>query len=113
MDILIKNIEKPKNCLECQFYLSEYDYCHALKDNLSQKEWETKSRCPLVELPPYSVLKDTGAIIENMEKAFSELFPIDGKHRQTIVSECHKAFLKAVLDAPTIVEASTEGEEKI
>lgn len=70
MDVLIKNVEKPKNCLECQFYLSEYDYCHALKDNLSQKEWETKSRCPLVELPPHGDLIERSKVHEAITQAY-------------------------------------------
>ena len=97
MDILIKNIEKPKNCLECQFYLSEYDYCHALKDNLSQKEWETKSRCPLVELPPHGRLIDADNLIRLASDECGGMSYEDALH---VVFRC-------IDNAPTIVEAST------
>lgn len=97
MDILIKNIEKPKNCLECQFYLSEYDYCHALKDNLSQKEWETKSRCPLVELPPHGELIERSAVIDIIRTN-----PLMQSDTVKVGSLVHR-----VENAPTIVEAST------
>ena len=68
--------------------------------------------CPLVEIPDeHGRLKDESVIIENMGNAFDKLFPLDGKHKQTIVSDCHVEFMRAVFKAPVVVEASTDKEE--
>ena len=71
-------------------------------------------RCPIIgEIPDeHGRLKDESVIIENMGNAFEKLFPLDGKHKQTIVSDCHVEFMRAVFKAPVVVEASTEGEDK-
>ena len=70
---------------------------------------ERPSDCPILgEMPDvHGRLKDESVIIQKAEDAFCKLFPIDGKNKQEIASEFHKAFLKAVFDAPTVVEATT------
>lgn len=108
MDILIKGMELPK---ELGLFL--LIGC----DGTVEQEVSKLGSFPVynivegvkaIELPSHARLKDESVIIQNMEDAFCKLFPIDGTHKQVLVSECHKAFLKAVFDAPTVLEASNE-----
>ena len=103
MSILIKGMEMPKNCAECERWsickcLNDFeDYesiCYAVEDGDLVRD----ANCPLIELPPHGRLVD----IKSVE---------DGKFT-TNVNE-YQRWWNGALDsvvnyAPTVIEA--EGE---
>ena len=104
MDILIKGMEMPKDgtiTIEIR-HDGAVDFIGNMGSNLGRLV-DVKA----VALPEHGRLKDESLIIENMEKAFEKLFPMDGKHKQTLVNDCHVEFMRAVFTAPTVLEAST------
>lgn len=101
MDILIKNMEMPKGndvlIVDSAGTITKFD------------RWAGKAEAtdPLkvkaIELPPHNDLADKSVIIERMGDAHDELWD---KVDEKALSECHVAFLKAVMYAPTVLEAS-------
>ena len=96
MSILIKGVEKPKDCRHCRFlsktsissdckFLTVDYYCDVLV------KWKGETDCPLIELPPHGDLIDRDVLTSVTEmvngefKTYYEKFEID--------------------DAPTIIEA--------
>lgn len=103
MSILIKGMEMPKNCAECEFHQSGYpDWCDLsirardIHNTEIRQEW-----CPLVEVPPHGRLVDADAL------------------KATFCAECNHTITCEDCDidyhfgrlAPTIIEAE-EGEEE-
>lgn len=103
-DILIKGLALPKK--------GEYAYNLQINSNGIVEGFQQKGvmidrmKATAIELPSHGRLKDESVIIENMGNAFEKLFPLDGKHKQTIVSDCHVEFMRAVFKAPTIIDAT-------
>lgn len=90
MSILIKGMEMPKNCYECDF--CTYGYCPHLNSHVSNSQ-ERDSDCPIIELPPHGDLIDRD---EQIERAWR----LNLSTRELIVT-----MLKT---APTILEAEVE-----
>ncbi len=78
-DVLIKDVEMPKCCIECEWYTwydSDYYGVHACRKTgtmpIDNAETERAEDCPLVELPPHGRLidendlhiKDTDGLLE-------------------------------------------------
>ena len=112
MALIIKG-DMPKGCGLCWECLGGSDayYCNRTKRQISEvippydkrMEW-----CPILcEIPDkHGRLKDESVIIQKAEDAFCKLFPFDGKNKQKIASEFYKALLKAIFEAPVVVEAT-------
>lgn len=89
MDVLIKNMNnKPKNCI--------------LEEHLSDG---TVIKHEVVELPPHGDLIEKSNVLFNLQAEALGLYPLDkdyeGIKKGLILAR------KAVLDAPTVLEAST------
>ena len=56
-----------------------------------------------IELPPHNDLADKSVIIERMGTAYESLYDTVDKKA---LSECHVAFLKAVMYAPTVIPST-------
>ena len=98
-DILIPNMKKPLKGM--------YEEIRVWDDGRVDI-YDCESECYIpttkaIELPSHNDLADKSVIIERMENAYDELW---GKVDEEALSECHVAFLKAVMQAPVVLEAS-------
>lgn len=101
MDILIKNMEMPKSCADCEFcetYEADYSWCYACtrtgKMPLNILQHIRPSDCPLIELPEHGDLVNLGDVYEAINR---EIVP-----KGIFLSDFYKAFA----DIPTVLEAS-------
>lgn len=110
MRIMIKGMNMPKNCHECQLFESKYHChgCHAVPKSFNDMDmWnfvgDRPSWCPLIELPPHGRLIDAKVFRNSCYKHYSDFIDgkIDGKTALLNIE-------KEIIDAPTIIEA--EGE---
>lgn len=62
MSILIKGLNKPKNCRVCDF--NRYDcYCKINHGSIDRDFWDCDKTCPIVEVPaPHGDLIDRNAL---------------------------------------------------
>ena len=113
MSILIKGIEMPKSCWDCEFcrdgldeYAEHYDYCVALDMNILISQTERHENCPLVKVPtPHSDLIDREALI----KALHAWFDDDEVHAfEKDAYWHHGVVMKIINDALTIIESEDE-----
>ena len=95
MDILIKNMDKPKSCDDCRFTEQGQGYltCAITGDYAIDSTYKS---CPLVALPPHGRLKDYDKIKEALTKNFDV-------HADSLVYY----ILSLIEETDTIVEAST------
>ena len=91
-DILIKNMEMPKNCNYCPMYDDEY--CQCRLEPSYDGHWTRANGCPLVELPPHGRLGDLDEVERRMRV---------GRYNPM---ERNKSAYDYIRDAPTIVEAN-------
>jgi len=96
MDILIKNMEMPKNY---PYRLTLHSDGH-IEDHSG---YSGHGHYQAIPVPEHNDLADKAVIIERMGDAYDELW---GKVDEEALSECHVAFLKAVMQAPVVLEAS-------
>lgn len=83
MSVLIKGMEMPKNCAECEFHQSGYpDWCDLsirardIHNTEIRQEW-----CPLVEVPtPHGRLIDA----DKLERDIEEYHLSDGKFQHWV-----------------------------
>ena len=89
MDILIKGLEMPKNCCECDYHCGL---------NIIARHDDTKRHpsCPLVALPEHGDLKDYDKIKDVLTKNFDA-------NADSLVYH----ILSLIEETDTIVEAST------
>ena len=71
MSILIKNMQMPKNCIECPFMALAnttdgrlLEFCSVSEMFVVGIETQKDPKCPLVELPPHGDLIDRDAVLE-------------------------------------------------
>ena len=105
MDILIKNTKMPINCCFCLFKL--FSTC-ILKERIKTKGYHDRKRhpkCPLIPVPEHNDLADKSVIIERMGAVYEALYD---KVDKKALSECHVAFLKAVMYAPTVIPSTVK-----
>ena len=106
MSVLVKGMEMPKTCDECEFhcYHSYGEYvCVATPllypFNLANSKGIRKDWCPLVEVPtPHGRLIDYDWVVENVIKKLGI------KDKQYLL-QAEKALMILVDDAPTVIEA--------
>ena len=98
MDILIKGerIELPK-VGESYIDIRIYETGEIVIDGDQDKT------ATAIELPPHNDLADKSVIIERMGDVYEALYD---KVDKKALSECHVAFLKAVMYAPTVIPSS-------
>lgn len=95
-DILIKGMKMPTHCMDCPFMVSrDNDDCILQSDEANEgfENWEQmKAGCPLVPVPPHGRLIDADEILKDkVSNAYISRFEVDY--------------------APTIIEASEDGEQ--
>jgi len=101
MSVLIKGMEMPKNCAECEFHQSGYpDWCDLsirardIHNTEIRQEW-----CPLVEVPtPHGPLVDIEAVYREVTSYYKQRTELQ-----------HIALRECLGRVPTIIEAE-EGE---
>ena len=103
MDILIKGLTLPKD--------DEHGFILVFTKGLVV-DFTNNKVIKAIPVPEHNDLADKSVIIERMGDAHDELFDkVDDK----ALSECHVAFLKAVMYAPTVIPSTvkipTEGIE--
>ena len=96
-EILIKNMEMPKDCNKCPFEKSkkekqEYIWFCSLTNTECENVLIHNKDCPLVEVPPHGRLKDVDEIL-------------DKDVMDTPIGRVVYPF--SIDEAPTIIEAST------
>lgn len=107
MSVLIKGMEMPKNCAECEFHQSGYpDWCDLsirardIHNTEIRQEW-----CPLVEVPtPHGQLIDADEIIE--VQMFDEMY-----EEWTLKTMSVAEYLASAADMPPTIIKAEEGEE--
>lgn len=118
MSILIKDMEMPKCCAECEwheYYGGDYDWVHACRRTgtmpLENAETERANDCPLIEIPtPHGRLIDADALINELASVHVgglEAIKIY-TGADTWTSGLHTAW-RTIDDADTVIEA--EGTE--
>ena len=95
VDILIKNMEKPKSCDDCKLKGQGHGYEECLINGDYAID-STYKDCPLVALPEHGALKDTDKIKEVLTENFDA-------NADSLVYY----ILSLIEETPTIVEAST------
>lgn len=117
MSILIRGMEAPKSCEECNF--SAGGYC--LAKSLDFLNWcvvndrPRPSWCPLIELPPHGDLIDRNKLYEKTAEWEAQALHMvavtmhdedttEWRKWSTVLKE-RGAFKFDVADAPTIIEA--------
>lgn len=117
MSVLIKGMEMPESCKECQvsFGYGNDEYCpflfepnDAIEDGLMWKECPKEGRladCPLVEIPtPHGRLIDADAVNKAMDERIEKLKDDRSIYEASCVSTALDMF------APTVIEAEGSKE---
>lgn len=109
MSVLIKGMEMPSCCYDCNF-CRHYDepnqgyYCVALCSDLHRENiTEKRSKgCPLVELPPHEDLIGRNALKKSLHEAFDDA----DAHAFELGAYWHHSIVVGVINnAPTIIKA--------
>ena len=70
MDILIKNMEMPKSCDECEL-LYDFVYCIVTKQKMLDADFEKRNpSCPLIPVPEHGDLIDRDAVLNELKKYY-------------------------------------------
>lgn len=127
MSVIVKDMNMPRHCGECACsnYYDQIDalLCDFTEKQLDEKTWkkERHPNCPLVELPPHGVLKDTTAFDERIREQYCKKcerrFGIKNGKRKEVYEiggvPCRACDIGDMLDwlddEPPIIEA--EGSE--
>ena len=113
MSVLIKGMEMPKSCGDCNFYYVDYEEgtanCLATSCYVQPHHYHKDNRdpdCPLVEVPtPHGRLIDADKLIEAIGTNFFEHGGYYGNDYQDIF----ELVCACIDDAPTIIEAEVSG----
>lgn len=116
-DLLIKGMDMPTNCFNCSTKINlderrcNYDG-HIFEETLSKITTRRDENCPLVEVPAHGRLIDAG----ELKELFMET--ITGIARRTNMKDVFEHMIRAsamvaqmIDDAPTVIEASEDGEQ--
>lgn len=108
MNILIKGMAMPKNCVDCPLFESKYHFhgCHAVPKSFNDMDmWnfvgDRPSWCPLVELPPHGDLVDKRMLINNISNNAFANANVDSKEEY----EFWNRVWEYIRSAPTVVES--------
>jgi hypothetical protein len=104
MSVLIKRMEMPKNCMECDLKSwnpDEYDYVCPFSGIMALNIGR-QNDCPLVEVPtPHGRLIDETIVLEMIRKSM-------GIKDLSFLYHAEKSVVNEIFHAPTVIEA--EGE---
>ena len=76
MSILIRGMDMPKNCKECDLYIEGACYAKGYRDYRSIMDMSKPDDCPLIEIPtPHGRLIDADALIADLVKYQNMLDP--------------------------------------
>ena len=98
MSILIKGMEVPSSCYDCNCFIKDsdgLDYCCLLMRDICDNE-KKEDDCPLIEVPPHGRLIDADAISEDDRQVYGFYNSYD---LQQLLDNC-----------PTIIEAEVQDE---
>lgn len=98
-DILIKNMEMPMGDDDVKLIINSDGSVHRIIGWAISEKMNAKA----IPVPEHNDLADKSVIIERMGNAHDELWD---KVDEKALSECHVAFLKAVMYAPTVIPSS-------
>ena len=106
MNVIVKNMEMPKNCGECPFIFSSWGieyYCHLAESSTSAEYVgrEKMTNCPLIELPPHGDLVDLSDMIH----------PNDSMRHMTIDEQLRRTCEGWSTDKKQYVVIEAEGSE--
>ena len=115
MSVLIKGMEMPRSCGDCNFYYVDYEEgtanCLATSCYVQPHHYHKDNRdpdCPLVEVPtPHGRLIDADNLIKVLQDTldnYSDNYN-DGKIVEKLVVETCKQYID---HCPTIIEAEVE-----
>lgn len=112
--VYIERMEMPRACVwrengyfvTCPFYDID-GYCGALNCEACHKEDERRSDCPLIPVPDHGRLIDADALAT----ALLEKVKGDDAFSVDIVKYVCQAFVRVVLDAPTVIRADKEEQD--
>ena len=100
MSIVIKGMEMPESCKDCQLCVgiplgSELVYHKCLPLNRLASKRSRRGECPLIEVPtPHGRLIDADAVFKNASK--------------TALGNTGFVHIKTISDAPTVIEAEAD-----
>ena len=107
MSVIVKNMEMPKNCQECDLYIEGACYAKGYRDYRSIMDTAKPDDCPLVELPPHGRLID---VDEPMTKISTMMQEPDYQHEGENWMVGLIMARDAIDEAPTVIEAEGETE---
>jgi hypothetical protein len=98
MSVVIKGMDKPKNCFGCNFNM--YDcYCKINHGGIDRDFWDCENPCPIVEVPvPHGRIADMDEVIKCIEE-------VKGKDAEFAI-----CLIEWACGKRTIVEAEEDGE---
>ena len=109
MSVLIKGMEMPALCQECDLYIDGACYAKGYRDYQSIMDMSKPDDCPLIEVPPHGRLIDADKLEKGFKRAIGTYLPKDPTRHMDIVngSECRgwTQALTAVQEAKTVIEA--------
>lgn len=102
-DILIKNMEMPKNCCECP--LTYYEDGACIFTGIEALSIGIQNDCPLIEVPtPHGRLIDADALSERIEEQRNTEYAMKNRPVGTW-KRVLELPLDMISDAPTIIKA--------
>ena len=106
MSVLIKGMEMPQRCKECDLYIDGACYAKGYRDYRSIMDMSKPADCPLIEVPPHGRLIDADALINELASehvgGLEAIKTYTGA--DTWTSGLHTAW-RTIDDADTIIEA--------
>ena len=102
MSVLIKGMEMPALCQECDLYIEGACYAKGYRDYRSIMDMSKPDDCPLIEVPtPHGRLIDADAFVEDLtnsaDKVWNLLSPVTQQVIRRVCDDIKKY--------PTIIEA--------
>lgn len=106
MSLIIKGMEMPKNCMECDLHFTARgldEECIFSNDTVEDCTERRLYRCPLVEIPtPHGRLIDADRLMEVIEK---NSYLLKGYYNSLENGMFLTGIKQAINEAPTIIEA--------
>ena len=108
MSVLIKSMNMPSTCSDCNFLDDSGDYPTCLCTHISRGynfniRAKRMGNCPLIEIPKHGDLIDRDAVIDKMCLDYTAA-ERNGKLMYASV-EVKQGFCDLLTDAPTVIEA--------